>query len=374
MVNLITVSQGVNDTEYGKIVFSNVMVTRKRNLFMNRTWRILDVRMALGILAVHLLTLFAPFTFTWGAFWASFTTYVLCGIFGITLSYHRNLAHHSLKLPKWLEYTFAYFGVLALQRDPIYWVSMHRYHHQYVDSEKDPHSPIFGFWFSHMGWLFDSGYILEKYQERKNVEDLKSQAFYRFIHRTYLLHPFALISLVYFFGGFTYLVWAVGVGITWGYHVTFLVNSACHIWGNQAWNTNDLSKNNWLVALITFGEGWHNNHHAFEYSARHGLEWWQIDFCWYMIRFLEVLGLATNVKLPSEDHKHLIHLNSPKYTKGFLVCKHTLRNITNTKNTLNNLFHFCLPMMSMDVVMCLPKMEKQIEADSVKIERETYKS
>ncbi|KAF5817014.1 putative fatty acid desaturase domain, acyl-CoA desaturase [Helianthus annuus] len=188
-------------------------------------------------------------------------------------------------------------------RDPIHWVSIHRYHHQYVDSEKDPHSPIFGFWFSHMGWLFDSGYILEKYQERKNVEDLKSQAFYRFIHRTYVLHPFALISLIYIFGGFTYLVWVVGVATTWGYHMTFLVNSACHIWGNQAWNTNDLSKNNWLVALFSFGEGWHNNHHAFEYLARHGLEWWQIDFGWYAIRFLEALGLATNVKLPTEDHK-----------------------------------------------------------------------
>ncbi|KAJ0785246.1 putative fatty acid desaturase domain, acyl-CoA desaturase [Helianthus annuus] len=303
MVNWITVSQGVKDSEYGKIVFSNVMVTRKRNHFI-RTWRTLDVKMALGILNVHLLALFAPFTFTWGAFWAAFTSYLFFGIFGITLSYHRNLAHHSLKLPKWLEYTFAYFGVLALQRDPIYWVSMHRYHHQYVDSEKDPHSPIFGFWFSHMGWLFDSGYILEKYQERKNVEDLKNQAFYRFIHRTYLLHPFALISLIYIFGGFTYLVWVMGVATTWGYHVTFLVNSACHIWGNQAWNTSDLSKNNWWVALITFGEGWHNNHHAFEYSARHGLEWWQIDFCWYMIKFLEGIGLATNVKLPTEDHKH----------------------------------------------------------------------
>ncbi|XP_022010560.1 palmitoyl-monogalactosyldiacylglycerol delta-7 desaturase, chloroplastic [Helianthus annuus] len=303
MVNWITVSQGVKDSEYGKIVFSNVMVTRKRNHFI-RTWRTLDVKMALGILSVHLLALFAPFTFTWGAFWAAFTSYLFFGIFGITLSYHRNLAHHSLKLPKWLEYTFAYFGVLALQRDPIYWVSMHRYHHQYVDSEKDPHSPIFGFWFSHMGWLFDSGYILEKYQERKNVEDLKNQAFYRFIHRTYLLHPFALISLIYIFGGFTYLVWVMGVATTWGYHVTFLVNSACHIWGSQAWNTSDLSKNNWWVALITFGEGWHNNHHAFEYSARHGLEWWQIDFCWYMIKFLEGIGLATNVKLPTEDHKH----------------------------------------------------------------------
>ncbi|PWA37826.1 fatty acid desaturase, type 1, core [Artemisia annua] len=94
-----------------------------------------------------------------------------------------------------------------------------------------------------------------------------------------------------------------GVRTTWGYHVKFLVNSACHIWGNQVWNTGDLSKNNWWVALITFGEGWHNNHHAFEYSARHGLEWWQIDICWYMMVFLESIGLATNVKLPTEGNK-----------------------------------------------------------------------
>ncbi|KAJ0474141.1 putative acyl-CoA desaturase [Helianthus annuus] len=164
-------------------------------------------------------------------------------------------------------------NMICIQRDPIFWVSMHRYHHQHVDSDKDPHSPIFGFWFSHMGWLFDNGYILEKvfcvfvfpkdknnsllanlivrlifqYQERKNVEDLRKQAFYRFIKRTYMLHLYAFAVLVYIFGGFTYLVWVVGVSTTWGYHVTFLVNSACHIWGNQAWNTGDLSKNNWQV-------------------------------------------------------------------------------------------------------------------------------
>ncbi|KAM0046002.1 putative fatty acid desaturase domain, acyl-CoA desaturase [Helianthus debilis subsp. tardiflorus] len=303
MRNLNTGSQGVKASEYGKIPFSDVKVTRRRNLFMGRKWRIVDVKIAVGMLGVHLLALFAPFTFTWGAFWAGFTTYVLCGMFGITLSYHRNLAHHSFKLPKWLEYIFAYLGVLSFQRDPIFWVSMHRYHHQFVDSEKDPHSPIFGFWFSHMGWIFDSGYIFEKYQERKNVEDLKNQAFYRFIKRTYILHPFAFATLIYVFGGFTYLVWVVGVVAIWGYHMTFLVNSACHIWGNQTWNTGDLSKNNWWVALVTFGEGWHNNHHAFEYSARLGLEWWQIDFCWYVIRLLEAIGLATNVKLPTEDHK-----------------------------------------------------------------------
>nr|XP_043636078.1 palmitoyl-monogalactosyldiacylglycerol delta-7 desaturase, chloroplastic-like [Erigeron canadensis] len=287
----------------GKILFSDVVQTRKRNHFWGRKWRDIDVKMGMGILSFHILACFAPFTFTWKAFWTAFCAYVLMGIFGITISYHRNLSHRSLKLPKWLEYIFAYLGVLACQRDPIFWVSIHRFHHQYVETEKDPHSPTFGFWFSHMGWLFDTGYIIEKYQERNNVEDLKSQAFYRFLRRTYAYHLFAYMALIYTFGGFTYFVWIVGVFTTWGYHVTWLVNSACHIWGYQAWNTGDLSKNNWWVALLTFGEGWHNNHHAFEYSARHGLEWWQIDLGWYFIRLLEVLGLATNVKLPTEAHK-----------------------------------------------------------------------
>ncbi|KAJ0614675.1 putative acyl-CoA desaturase [Helianthus annuus] len=269
---MITVSGSLNDSEYGKILLSNVMVTRKKYIFMGRTWRTLDIQTSLGVLVVHLLALFAPFTFTWGAFWASFASYVLRGTFGITLSYHRNLAHHSVKLPKWLEYTFAYLGVLAFQISP-----------SYVDSEKDPHSPIFGFWFSHMGWLFDSGYILEKYQEHKNVDDLKKQPFYRFIKRTYTLHLFVFTALVYVFGGFTYLVWVV-VRICWN---MFQLCVLKRLW----------------VALVSFGEGWHNNHHAFEYSARHGLEWWQIDVGWYTIRFLEAVGLATNVKLPTEAHK-----------------------------------------------------------------------
>ncbi|KAI3684375.1 hypothetical protein L6452_33598 [Arctium lappa] len=303
MRNMITVSNGVNESEYKKIPFSDVTVTRKRNLFWGRKWRTLDLEMGIAIFAIHLLALFAPFTFTWGALCAACGRTFLCGLFGTTLSYHRNLAHHSFKLPKWLEYVFAYLGVLAFQRDPIFWVSIHRYHHQYVDSEKDPHSPTFGFWFSHMGWIFDSGYIIEKYQERKNVEDLKSQKFYRFLKITHILHLYSFMALVYAFGGFTYLVWVVGVSTMFSYQGTFLVNSACHIWGNQKWDTGDLSKNNWWVALISFGEGWHNNHHAFEYSARHGLEWWQIDLCWYMIRFLEAVGLATNVKLPTEAQK-----------------------------------------------------------------------
>ncbi|KAJ0700806.1 putative acyl-CoA desaturase [Helianthus annuus] len=240
-----------NESEHERIIFSDVMITRKRNLFWGRKWRTLDVRMASGIFSLHVLALFAPSTFSWDAFRYAILFYFLTGMLGVTMCYHRVLAHHSLKLPKWLEYTCAYLG-----RDPIYWVSIHRYHHQYVDSEKDPHTPTYGFWFSHMGWLFDSGYIMEK-----------------------------------------------GVRTTLVYHMTFLVNSACHIWGNRAWNTNDLSRNNWWVAMVTFGEGWHNNHHAFEYSARHGLEWWQIDLTWYLICFLKSVRLATSVKLPTQAQK-----------------------------------------------------------------------
>ncbi|XP_024979128.1 palmitoyl-monogalactosyldiacylglycerol delta-7 desaturase, chloroplastic-like [Cynara cardunculus var. scolymus] len=296
-------SRGTKDFGQERICFSNVLVIRKRNLFWGRKWRSLDIKLVLGMLGFHILTLFAPFTFTWNVFWLTVLSYFLTGALGITLGYHRLLAHRSFKLPKWLEYTCVYLGVHASQRDPIYWVSIHRYHHQYVDLDKDPHTPIYGFWFSHMGWIFDSGYIKEKYQERKNVEDLKSQAFYRFIKRTYVWHLFGLWALVYAWGGFPYFVWIVGVRNTCLLNATFLVNSACHIWGKRAWSTDDLSKNNWWVALITFGEGWHNNHHAFEYSARHGLEWWQIDLSWYVIRFLESIGLATNVKLPSHAHK-----------------------------------------------------------------------
>ncbi|KAL4559923.1 hypothetical protein LXL04_032069 [Taraxacum kok-saghyz] len=302
MKNMITISNSALDS-YGKILLSDVVITRKRNLFWGRKRTFTDIKLVVWISAIHILALFGPFTFSWDVFCFGLLMYVLCGNFGVSISYHRHLAHRSFKLPKWLEYTFAYLGVLACQRDPIFWVSIHRHHHQYVDSEKDTHSPTFGFWFSHMGWLFDNGYIVEKYKERNNVEDLKSQVFYTFIKRTYIMHVVTWAALVYYFGGFRYLVWGVGVAVAWGYHMTFLVNSACHIWGNQTWNTGDLSKNNWWIALITFGEGWHNNHHAFEYSARHGIEWWQFDIGWYTIRFLETIGLATNVKLPSEAHK-----------------------------------------------------------------------
>ncbi|KAK9690398.1 hypothetical protein RND81_09G124800 [Saponaria officinalis] len=293
-----------------RIWWSKVEVKKPKKIFTRRKWSALDIGTLSMVIMMHGLAMFAPFVYNWGAFWVAVGLYFVTGLLGICLSFHRQLSHKSFKLPKWVEYFFAYCGVLALQGNPIDWVSTHRYHHQFCDSEKDPHSPFEGFWFSHMTWLFDTEAIVDRCGEPKNIGDLESQTFYRFIKNTYLLHPLALGLILYAFGGFPYLVWGMGVRSVWVYHITWLVNSACHVWGNQAWNTRDLSTNNWWVALLSFGEGWHNNHHAFEYSARHGLEWWQVDMTWYTIALLQALGLAKDVKLPTEAHRHRMAFKS----------------------------------------------------------------
>ncbi|OVA15950.1 Fatty acid desaturase [Macleaya cordata] len=284
------------------------MMMRRRKLqqqvvFWKRKWAILDA-INLGIVVLeHIAILFAPFNFSWDAFWVAVILHMVTS-FGITLSYHINLTHKSFKLPKWLEYLFAYCGLHAGEGHPIYWISYHRYHHQFTDTDRDPHSPIEGFWFSHVNWLFDHSYINEKCGgEANNVMDLQKQAYYRFLQSTYYLHLLGLGLLLYVVGGFPYVIWGMGVRMAIAHQSACLVNSVCHTWGQKPWNTKDLSKNNWLMGLIAFGEGWHNNHHAFEFSARHGLEWWQIDVTWYLVKLLEYLGLATDVKVPSEMQK-----------------------------------------------------------------------
>ncbi|CAN6708055.1 unnamed protein product [Malus baccata var. baccata] len=416
-------------------------VTQWRVEFLGREWNVVDIGSVVVVLALHCLALLAPFHFTWPAFWVAVALYLVV-VVSVNLSYHRQLFHRSFKLPKWLEYFFAYCGVLSFQRSPLEWVSIHRSHHQFTDTLKVPHSPVRGFWYiwshcciklcvcssyhiirnviaeinAYMTMFLNFEILL--YEARlKNVGDLKRQPFYRFLHYTYPLHaigfggarsviflhatfginsichtwgqqvwdtgdlveflgrewnvvdigsvvvvlalhclalfaPFhftwpafwvavALYLVVgvsvnlsyhrqlshrsfklpkwlkYFFaycgvlsfqpfcrflhytyplhaigfgvflyalGGFPFLVWGLGVRSVIFLHATFGINSICHTWGQQKVGT--------------------NNHHAFEHSARHGLEWWQIDITWYVIRFLEVVGLATDVKLPTETQKN----------------------------------------------------------------------
>ncbi|XP_019153871.1 PREDICTED: palmitoyl-monogalactosyldiacylglycerol delta-7 desaturase, chloroplastic-like [Ipomoea nil] len=152
---------------------------------------------------IHWLCLFAPFCFSWNAFGIAYGLYIVTGL-GITLSYHRNLSHRSFKLPKWLEYFFTYCGVHALQGDPIGWVSNHRYHHHYVDTKNDLHIPnIEGFWYSHIGWIYDTKSANERSERPTNIADLENQFFYKFIHNTYIINPIILATLLYAVGGFS---------------------------------------------------------------------------------------------------------------------------------------------------------------------------
>ena len=282
-----------------KVLFSDVLYSPKREAFL-RKWVPTDITYASFIGAMHLGCLLAPFTFTWSAFYCFLVMYFITGCLGITLSYHRQLSHKSFNTPKWVEYVLAYCGAMAVQGDPLEWASSHRYHHQHCDTPKDPHTPYEGFWWSHCGWLLDNEATLKRVSDRSNAQEIASQPFYQWLEKTYMWHVVAWAAAFYAMGGLPWLVWGFCVRTCWVYHITWAVNSVSHVWGSQTFNTGDLSRNNWWIGILAFGEGWHNNHHAFEFSARHGLEWWQIDMTWMMVCILKFFGLADKVKLPKQ--------------------------------------------------------------------------
>jgi len=212
------------------------------------------------------------------------------------------LTHRSFKCPKFLEYAMALAGSLSMQGGPIEWVALHRKHHQYSDKYGDPHNAADGFWWSHMLWVLHIptremwGTIRTKY-----TPDLQKQIFYRGLERIWLAGPIVLGVILYMFGGWPWVVWGVCVRLVATYHITWFVNSASHMWGYKNFASNDLATNCWWVALLSYGEGWHNNHHAFPSSARHGMKWWEIDFSYYFIRCLKSVGLAWDMYVPSRE-------------------------------------------------------------------------
>lgn len=269
--------------------------------YFRRHWKGKDIGYATFFAVIHFGAFMAPWYFTWKAFACFLVGYLVTGLFGITLSYHRQLAHRSFKTPKVLEYLFAYCGALALQSHPINWVSSHRHHHGGCETENDVHSPLDGFWWSHMGWLLDGEGTWMR-QDKSNALDLARQPFYQHLKKYYVFHAIVAPLLgLYAFGGLPCVMWGFFFRIVWVWHVTWAVNSVSHVWGFQDWNTKDLSMNNWVIGVLAFGEGWHNNHHAFETSCRHGLKWWQVDFTWYAVKLLSFVGLAYDLQYPSES-------------------------------------------------------------------------
>lgn len=278
-----------------------------------------------GVLTViHVTALYAfwPWLFSWVGVASIVIGHHLFGMFGITVGYHRMLTHRSFQCPKWLEHTFAVLGVCCLQDTPARWVATHRVHHQHSDHREDPHTPLVNFMWAQFGWLtlkdhnFGKMAHLDRY-----ARDIVRDPFYLWLERgqnglfVFLAHAVVIYliggAIGWSYGGWSeawrmswsLLVWGVAVRTVVVWHLTWAVNSITHIWGYRTFETNDDSRNNWLIGYFTHGEGWHNNHHAWPTAASHGQSWWEFDLSYRVIWLLEMVGLAWDVSRPDTKRK-----------------------------------------------------------------------
>ena len=254
------------------------------------------------LVAIHLgaLAAFWPGFFHWSALVVMTVLIYVTGGLGIALGFHRTLTHRSLKLWQPLEYAVTMCGCLALQGSPVDWVVTHRIHHANTDRDGDPHDANEGFRWSHFLWMVMPNRNIAVGDERRRfAPDLYADPFYRFLDK-YWLGLTALLAIGLFaFGGWSWVVWGIFVRLAIVYQFTWLVNSAAHTIGYQSFRTDDRSTNCWWVALLGWGEGWHNNHHAFPFSVRHGLRWYEFDATWLLVKVLAVCRLASDLKLPT---------------------------------------------------------------------------
>ncbi|MFZ0704989.1 MAG: acyl-CoA desaturase [Candidatus Korobacteraceae bacterium] len=248
----------------------------------------------------HIGAIVALFMFSWKAFFVALFLYWVAGSLGIGLAYHRLLTHRGFKCPKWLEYFLTVCATLALEGGPVFWVAVHRLHHQITDKPGDPHSPRDGGFWAHMGWIM-SGESLHNANGDKllpYVPDLRKDKFHMWISKYHYVPMIVLGLGLLAIGGWPMVMWGVCFRTVFLLHSTWFVNSATHMWGSKRFATDDDSRNLWWVAYLSFGEGWHNNHHAHPQSARHGLAWYEFDLNWYAIKTLSKMGLIWDVKLP----------------------------------------------------------------------------
>lgn len=290
----------------------------------------------IGVPLIHAAALlaFVPYFFTWTGVASAVLGYLLIALLGVNIGYHRLLAHRSIACPKGVERALALLGVLNVQFGPAYWVAIHRRHHQLADSAGDPHTPRDGFWRSHLFFLFPVDDDTDPVRLTTHyAKDLLADPFYAwFEKRERWFLSTILVWPLYFLAGYataaisgdpdpvrvgwSVLVWGVFVRLVVVWHITFAVNSVTHIWGFRTYRTADDSRNNPLVAVLAWGEGWHNNHHAFPRSARHGHAWWQLDATWLVIRLLAALKIVTiNNAGPSAAARRRRRLRSPRRTR-----------------------------------------------------------
>lgn len=283
-------------------------------------------RVSLRLRTALLIAVIAPFFgliaaiisfWGWGFRWTDLSLLLamyLTTVLGVTVGFHRLFTHRAFETSRAVEFVFAVLGSMAVQGPLLQWVALHRRHHQHSDDAEDPHSPhhqgsgvwgvVHGLWHAHLGWMFAP----KPPDWQRYVADLRQSKLLRAASALFplwvavgLLIPTALGWLIMGTpsGAWTGFVWGGLVRILFVHHVTWSVNSVCHVWGRQPFDSHDESRDNALFGVVGLGEGWHNTHHAFPTSARHGLRWWQVDVSYWVIRGLELIGLAWNVKLPS---------------------------------------------------------------------------
>lgn len=268
----------------------------------------------LGLVAA--IVLLWGVAFNWGLLAIMFCMYVATGL-GITVGYHRYFTHKSFEVGTGTKAFLGILGSMALEGPVIKWSAIHRKHHQHSDEDGDPHSPhtyegegvwaiIRGVWRSHIGWIFEPDPIdLARY-----VPDLEADPVVRFVHKTFMIWvALGLLIPAAIAGAITQTWTGALLGLLWGglvrifvvHHITWSINSVCHLWGARPYESHDHSRNNPIFGVLGLGEGWHNNHHAFPASARLGLKWWQFDAGYIMLKCMMMLGLAKNVRIPSEE-------------------------------------------------------------------------
>jgi len=266
------------------------------------SFRNIDWVTFIWMITMHVGVLAAPFFFTWTALFVCIVLHWMTACLGVTLGYHRYLSHRAMKLRSPMKLFIMFCGTLSGQGSPLMWAANHRMHHDLSDEEGDPHSPRDGRFWSHILWLFlplsrpQRDRLMERY-----TPDLLKQPMMQFfeVAQKFIL-PLSDVAL-YLIGGWPILLWGLCVRMVVVYHSTWLVNSATHLWGYRTYVTSDDSRNNWWVALLTYGEGWHNNHHKYPTLARSGHRQWEIDMTFWMIRAMQYCGMATDIvnDLPS---------------------------------------------------------------------------
>lgn len=257
------------------------------------------VKLRAGLfLALHGVALVTPFfvPITWTAVGLGVFFYVV-RMFGLTGAYHRYFAHRAYKTSRWFQFVLAWIGCAAMQKGPLWWAGHHRHHHKYSDQELDPHSPVVrSVWWAHIGWVI-SGH----YNQAPAMKDFERYPELRLLDTVFTWVPGLLLGvLCYALDGWSGVVWGFVVPTVLLYHATFLVNSACHLFGTRRFETTDQSRNCWWAAILTMGEGWHNNHHHYQSCARQGFKWWEIDMSYYILRMLGLVGLVWDIREPTE--------------------------------------------------------------------------